>query len=119
MRCSRTFSPLGKGWIELDARWQIGPAKEYRERAFFGAGEDGRLACFSFTSDGKRSVGHLADASDVAGEIIAFEALMPAGLARILYWPLNDSRPGFHFAVESKTQKGWNRFLEQKFVPQS
>lgn len=117
MRCSRTFSLFGKGWAQLDARWEVGPAKEYRETAFFGRGEDGALACFSFTSDGKRSLGHLADASDVASDAIAFEALMPAGLARMVYWPANDGRPGFHFAVETRTRNGWNRFLEQKFVP--
>lgn len=119
MRCSRAFMPFGNGWIELDARWQIGPTKEYRERAFFGAGEDGALACFSFTSDGKRSVGHLADGSDVATCAVAFEAEMPAGLARMLYWPLDESSAGFHFAVESKTRNGWHRFLEQQFVPLS
>ena len=116
MRCSRSFFPFGKGWIELDARWEIGPTKEYRERAFFGASEDGSLACYSFTIDGKRSVGRLADASDVAPAAIAFEADMPAGLARMLYWPLDDGTAGFRFAVESKTRKGWSRFLEQQFV---
>src|SRR5947209_7041011 len=55
MRCRRSFLPLGKGWVELDARWETGPGKEYRERAFFGAGEDGSLTSYSFTSDGKRS----------------------------------------------------------------
>ena len=117
MHCRRTFSPFGKSWVELDARWQIGPDKEYRERAFFGAGEDGSLAFYSFTNDGKRSVGRLAEAADVPDRTIAFEAQMRAGLARMLYWPLDDDRPGFWFAVESKTAKGWNRFLKQQFVP--
>lgn len=116
MRCSRSFSPLGKGWVELDARWEVGGGKEYRERAFFGPAEDGLLGFFSFTSDGKRSVGWLADGLDVHPEAIAFEAQMPAGLARMIYWPLDDGRDGFRFAVENKTKKGWNRFLEQQFV---
>ena len=116
MRCTRRFLMLGNGWVELDARWETGPGKEYRERALFGAGEDGTLTCYSFTSDGKRSIGHLADGSDVDPMAIAFEAQMPAGLARMLYWPPNDVEPGFRFAVESKTKKGWNRFLEQRFI---
>lgn len=117
MACTRTFSPLGKGWVALDARWQVGPDREYCELALFGPGEDGTLGCFSFTSDGKRSVGRLADGSDVHPEAIAFEAQMPAGLARMLYWPPEDGGEGFLFAVESKTKKGWNRFLVQHFDP--
>ena len=116
MRCSRSFAPLGKGWIELDARWQVGPGKEYRERAIFGPAEDGLLGFFSFTSDGKRSVGRLADGLDVHPQAIAFEAQMPAGFARMIYWPIDDGSAGFRFAVESRTKKGWNRFLEQQFV---
>ena len=117
MACSRSFAPFGKGWIMLDARWEMGPGRIYRETAFFGPGEDGALGFFSFTNDGKRSVGRLADGSDVDAEAIAFEAQMPAGLARMLYWPLPDGGPGFRFAVESKTKKGWNRFLTQHFGP--
>lgn len=117
MRCTRTFTPFGKGWIELDARWQTGPSREYREKAIFGTGDDGQLACFSFTSDGKRSVGRLADGSDIHPAAIAFEAQMPAGLARMAYWPLDGGDAGFRFAVESKVKKGWNRFLCQHFIP--
>ena len=116
MRCTRSFFPLGKGWVELAARWEIGPAKEYLERALFGANEDGSLACYSFTSDGKRSIGKLADGSDVHPSAVAFEAWMPAGLARMIYWPPMEDEPGFRFAVESRTKKGWKRFLEQRFV---
>lgn len=117
MACTRSFSPLGKGWIRLDACWQVGPGREYREIALFGPGEDGALGAFSFTSDGKRSVGRLADGSDVHADAIAFEAQMPAGLARFVYWPLEDDGPGFRFAVENRTKKGWNRFLLQHFEP--
>jgi hypothetical protein len=117
MACTRTFAPLGKGWIALDARWQVGPGREYRELALFGSGEDGALGFFSFTSDGKRSVGRLADGSDVHSDAIAFEAQMPAGLARMVYWPREDDTAGFRFAVESRTKKGWNRFLCQHFGP--
>ena len=117
MACTRAFTPFGKGWIALDARWQIGPGREYRELAVFGPGEDGTLGFFSFTSDGKRSVGRLGDGSDVHLDAIAFEAQMPAGLARMIYWPLEEGGPGFRFAVESRTKKGWNRFLTQHFEP--
>ncbi|MBK7306435.1 MAG: hypothetical protein IPI88_04940 [Chitinophagaceae bacterium] len=41
-------------------------------------------------------------------DAICFEANMPAGLARMVYWPADDG--GFHWAVESKVKKGWNRF---------
>jgi hypothetical protein len=75
------------------------------------------LACFSFTSDGKRSVGRLADGTDVAAVAIAFEHQMPAGVARILYWPREGGASGFRFAVDSRTKKGWNRFLEQRLSP--
>ncbi len=117
MACSRSFTLFGKGWVRLEARWETGPDRAYCETAFFGPGEDGGLGCFSFTNDGKRSVGRLADGSDVHADAIAFEAQMPAGLARMIYWPREDGEPGFLFAVESKTKKGWNRFLTQRFGP--
>ena len=53
MACTRRFEAFGKGWIRLDAVWQVGPGPDYVEAAFFGAGEDGALGFFSFTSDGK------------------------------------------------------------------
>jgi hypothetical protein len=117
MRCTRSFAPFGKDWIMLDACWQIGPARAYREIALFGKDDDGALGCFSFTNDGKRSLGRLSDGSDVDPAAIAFEAQMPAGLARMIYWPCERGAPGFRFAVESRTAKGWNRFLSQHFVP--
>jgi hypothetical protein len=117
MACTRTFAAFGKGWMALDARWQVGPGREYREMAFFGAGDDGTLGFFSFTNDGKRSAGRLGDGSDVHPQAIAFEAQMPAGLARMIYWPPEDGGPGFMFAVENRTKKGWNRFLVQQFGP--
>lgn len=119
MCCRRSFAMLGKGWIELKADWQTGPTSEYLERAMFGAGEGGQLSCFSFTSDGKKSVGRQSDATDVDARAISFEAQMPAGLARMIYWPRLSEEPGFFFAVESRTKKGWNRFLLQEFVPVS
>jgi hypothetical protein len=116
--CTRSFRPFGKGWIELDARWEMGERGAYREIALFGAGADGTLGFFSFTSDGKRSEGRLADGSDIHPDAVAFEAKMPAGTARMTYWPL-DEGIGFHFAVESKTKAGWNRFLLHRYRPRA
>lgn len=113
--CTRTFEPLGKGWVRLDAAWNL-PQGAYRETALFGPGDDGALGFFSFTSDGKRSVGRLADGSDVDPAAIAFEAQMPAGVARVVYWPA-ESGPGFRFAVESRTKTDWNRFLVHDYRP--
>lgn len=33
---------------------------------------------------------------------------MPVGRARMIYWP--DEQEGFHWAVELKNKKDWNRF---------
>jgi hypothetical protein len=72
--------------------------------------------CFwSFTSDGKNSHGVLSDVSDIHPDAIGFEAEMPAGIARQAYWP--DEEDGFYWVVESKTKKGWNRFVKQHFKP--
>ena len=114
--CTRIFEPHGKGWVRLEAVWNL-PNGAYREIALFGPGDDGVLAFFSFTSDGKRSVGRLADGSDVHPEAVAFEAQMPAGLAGMIYWPPEDGAEGFNFAVESRTKKGWNRFLVHRCRP--
>jgi hypothetical protein len=116
MRCRRTFKPLGAGWIALEAEWDLHPRAPYREIAVFGAKKDGDLGFDSFTSDGKRSEGRLASALDIHPQAVAFEARMPAGLARMLYWP-REGLAGFHFAVESRRKSGWNRFLRQTFGP--
>jgi hypothetical protein len=116
MRCTRSFREFGKGWVELDARWDMGARGAYREIAMFGAAENG-LGFYSFTNDGKTSKGRLADATEVHVDVIAFEAQMPAGLARMIYWPLSDGAPGFQFAVESRNKRGWTRFLRQIYRP--
>lgn len=115
LHCARTFRAFGKSWIELDARWDMGSRGTYREIALYGAGPEGGLAVYSFTNDGKRSEGRLVDGSDVHPAAIAFQAQMPAGIARMIYWPV-EIGPGFHFAVESQTKKGWNRFLHQTYI---
>jgi hypothetical protein len=130
LRCTRVFEAvLGGSYVRLEARWQFGAAREratgectdgaaklgrgYEEIALFGAGEDGGTAFWSFTSDGKRSQGASADVTDIHPEAVGLEAQMPAGLARMAYWP--DGEGGLHFAVESKNKKGWKRFLEHHY----
>lgn len=107
VKCTRAFKRvLGEKYIALECSWQFGKGA-YEERAFFGV-EDGILTFWSFTSDGKRSTGVLTSAPDIHKDAICFEAEMPAGLARQLYWPHADG--GFNWAVESKNKKGWKRF---------
>ena len=111
--CTRTFRSILAGtYIQLTATWQLeqGP---YEELAFYGANREGGIAFWSFTSDGKQSQGLLADVTDIHSQAIGFEALMPAGLARMAYWP--DEVEGIRWAVESNTKKGWNRFTEHHY----
>jgi hypothetical protein len=130
VRCTRVFEPVLRGaYVRLEARWQFGAAAKaagecpdtplkggvYEEFALFGAGDEGQVVFWSFTSDGKRSQGAVADVTDVHAEAVGFEARMPAGLARMAYWP--DGEGGFFFAVESKTAKGWKRFLKHHYRP--
>lgn len=112
--CKRRFVPtLGGKFIELRAEWRM-PNRVYEEIALFGAGANKRLAFWSFTSDGKQSYGEQTEAADAHPRALSFEAEMPAGRARMLYWP--DDEAGFWFAVESRAKRGWNRFLEQHFT---
>lgn len=111
--CTRTFTPvLGGTRIQLAVRWKFGKG-DYEELAIIGMNADGKLAFWSFTSDGKHSTGTIADVTDVHPEAIGFEAQMPAGLARMVYWP--DEIDGYHWAVESRNKKGWNRFTEHHY----
>ncbi len=105
---------LGGKFIQLDCQWDL-PNKPYLERCVFGPDRDGALHFWSFQSDGKQSSGWLASGEDVHEQAICFEADMPAGRARQLYWP--DKKEGFHWAVESKTKKGWNRFVDHHYRP--
>ena len=41
------------------------------------------------------------------------EADMPAGRARMAYWP--EEGGGFHWVVESRTKKGWRRFVDHSY----
>jgi hypothetical protein len=112
VKCSRTFTAvLGGNYIELACTWHYGKGA-YEERALFGA-KDGVLTCWSFTSDGKSSIGTLSAAPEVHKDAVCFEAEMPAGLARQIYWP--NEGGGFNWAVESKNKKGWKRFVEHHY----
>jgi hypothetical protein len=119
--CTRTFAPiLSDTFIQLDVAWTFRAPKGaapriYSERAIFGPDKDGSLGFWSFTSDGKRSQGVLADGGDVAPGALCFEAQMGAGRARQIYWPDADS--GIRWAVESRNKKGWNRFTEHLYKP--
>jgi len=113
VRCTRTFTPILHGkYIQLVARWEFG-AEVYEEIAIYGI-NNGKLSFWSFTSDGKRSEGTIADGSDVDPRAIAFEAEMPAGRARMIYWPSEEG--GMKWAVEAKRKKGWSRFTEHNYV---
>jgi hypothetical protein len=130
LRCTRAFTSILNGrFIRLEASWKfLSLAKKksaansagqagghYEEIALIGAGEKNIVSFWSFTSDGKRSQGIVADVTDLHKEAIGFEAQMPAGLARMAYWPDDDK--GFFWAVESKTVKGWKRFVEHHYHP--
>jgi WD40 repeat protein len=117
VRCRRVLTPiLGGHYLRLLARWEFGPSgtgRVYEEEAVIGAGDDGVVCFWSFTSDGKRSQGALADVTDLHPEAVGFEADMPAGRARMAYWPVEGG--GFRWVVESKTRKGWNRFVDHTY----
>ena len=113
LQCTRTFTPiLGGAYIQLTAHWKF-PKGAYVEQAIYGVA-DGELSFWSFTSDGKRSQGTIADVSDIHPQAIGFEAQMPAGLARMAYWPNPDG--GFNWAVEARNKKGWRRFTEHYYI---
>jgi hypothetical protein len=111
--CFRSFFPILKGkFIQLNARWEFARGN-YEETAIMGINSDGEVTFWSFTSDGKNSVGILKEVTDIHPEAIGFEANMPAGLARMIYWP--DGEAGFYWAVEAGVKTGWRRFTEQHY----
>lgn len=119
--CTRSFTPaLGGKYIQLDAVWTFKtkkgakPRPPYEERCLFGPHKEHGLGFWSFTSDGKHSEGHIFDAADIHPEALCFAAQMDAGFARQTYWPGADG--AMHWCVESRTKKGWNRFVEHTYV---
>ncbi len=116
LRCTRVFERvLSDKFVQLTATWEIGSgeqSKTYRELAMFGY-VDGNIRFWSFTNDGKRSEGEGAAAPDVHPEAFAFEADMPAGRARMAYWPADDG--GMHWAADAKTKNGWSRMASHHY----
>jgi hypothetical protein len=114
--CTRTFTRvLGGKYIQLTALWKTQQG-DYEEIAYFGVRPDSSVGFWSFTSDGKQSAGQAADVMEIHPQAVGFEAQMPAGLARMAYWP--DDEIGFHFAVEAKTKQGWKRFTHHHYLPE-
>lgn len=112
MKCTRTYTKvLDDKYIQLNVKWEF-QTKIYEEIAIIGFDND-EISFWSFTSDGKKSLGRLSDGTDIHPEAVCFEAQMPAGIARMIYW--TDQEGGFYWAVESKTKKGWNRFTEHHY----
>ncbi|MFA6599181.1 MAG: hypothetical protein WCS69_15770 [Ignavibacteriaceae bacterium] len=113
VRCTRTFTPILRDkYVQLIAKWEFGN-KVYEEFAIYGV-SNSKLSFWSFTSDGKKSEGVIADGKEIDPQAIVFEAEMPAGLARMIYWP--NTEGGFNWAVEAKNKKGWKRFTQHKYV---
>lgn len=114
VRVNRRFSKTLSGkYVELQAEWVFGKSS-YEELCLFGVDREKVVTFWSFTSDGKQSSGILADVKDIHDLAVGFEAQMPSGFARQVYWP--DEKEGFHWVVESKTKKGWNRFVEHHYT---
>ena len=119
VKVSRSLASILDGHaLELKVLWEFGPAgsgRGFEELAVIGVGDDKRVGFWSFTSDGKRATGTIADVTDLHEEAIGFEARMPAGLARMAYWP--EEGGGFSWVVESKNAKGRKRFVHHHYRP--
>ena len=116
IKCTRSLErTLAGQFLRLTARWEFGGAsgKAYEELAIIGTGDEGAVRFWSFTNDGKRSEGALADVTDLHPEAVGFEARMPAGLARMAYWP--DADGTMHWVVEAKVKKGWSRMAHHHY----
>lgn len=116
--CVRDYRSFGPSYVRLEAEWIIGSqgaAKPYREVCLFGPGDDGMLMFWSYTNDGKKSTGRLADGTDVHPRAVCFEAQMEAGLARQVFWP--DADNGMRWAVSSRTRKGWSVLTQHHYHP--
>ena len=101
--------------VVKQAQWWLRGKKSYEEMAVYFKGTVAPLEFVSFTSDGKRSEGRLTDDEDAPPDALVFQAQMPAGLARMIFW--KEALEGFHWAVESRGKKGWNRFLHHHYQP--
>lgn len=120
--CDRRFETvLGGKYVQLIATWKFAtpkgakPRDPYEEVCLFGPHKEHGLGFWSFTSDGKRSEGQLFDGTDIHPKALSFAAQMDAGFARQTYWPGDDG--AISWCVESRTRKGWNRFVEHTYEP--
>jgi hypothetical protein len=116
--CIRDYQKFGDGYVRLEAEWNVGAKdapKTYRETCFFGPDKDGVLTFWSYTNDGKKSSGRLADGSDIHPQAVCFEAQMDMGLARQVFWPADSG--GMHWVVEAKLKKGWRRIADHHYRP--
>lgn len=104
---------LNDKYIQLSVKWHL-PDSLYEEHALIGVNADKDINFWSFGNDGKQSQGYMTDVTDIHPGAIGFEAHMPAGTARLAYWP--DEVEGYRWAVENKTKKGWNMILEHHYV---
>jgi len=105
VRCTRHFEKFGESWVKLEAAWEFG-VKTYREIALIGVAADRKVGFWSFTNDGKRSQGTVADVTDLHAEAIGFEAQMDAGFARMAYWP--DGEGGFFWWSSQRRERAGN-----------
>ena len=131
MTCVRDYREFGEAYVRLEAEWIFRPRapetkapkarkgdvmpKPYREVCMFGPDKDGVLAFWSYTSDGKKSSGKLADGADIHPQALCFEAQMEHGIARQVFWPGENGE--MLWAVESKTKKGWSRLAFHHYRP--
>lgn len=112
--CTRKIEKVFNGkYLQLKVRWNLG-AKSYEEICMIGINRKKEINFWSFTSDGKNAQGYIADVTDIHPQAVGFEAVMPSGLGRQAYYPHEED--GFIWVVESKTKKGWNRFVKQHFT---
>ena len=116
LRCTRLLEPFGKDWIRLDACWDQGERGQYRETAFTSSRRrDGRgqgpapLLLHQRRQKVRGSPVRQERRPSRGGGVRIPDAGRP-GAGDLL--AAGGRRPGesFRFAVESRTQKGWNRF---------
>ena len=128
--CVRDYRKFGDEFVRLEAEWMFkatqggktkgGKAKgeapkPYCEVCMFGPDKDGVLSFWSYTTDGKKSSGKLADGTDIHPQAVCFEAQMDAGLARQVFWPGGNG--DMLWAVEARTKKGWSRMAHHLYRP--
>jgi hypothetical protein len=114
--CLRSYEKFGEAYVRLEAEWHIGKfpqVKPCREVCLFGPADDGVLAFWSYTNDGKKSSGRLSSAPEINAQSVCFEADMGHGIARQVFWP--DGTGGMHWIVDAKTKKGWSRLASHHY----